>query len=179
MRVWSITCLKCLHALSAYALYVPTCLRASNYYMTTCLKLLCAYETMCPYFSRASVPSFFTCLRAYMSVYIFLQIYIYDIYFTYMPVYIFISCLRALIFHVLRSLQPLTKYIVAHFYTLYCCFSLDIWPFIPFKTPKQTPASKTVYPKSILWCFVISTGPCTETIIWGLIKRLSKTMDSF
>ena len=179
MRVWSITCLKCLHALSAYALYVPTCLRASNYYMTTCLKLLCAYETMCPYFSRASVPSFFTCLRAYMSVYIFLQIYIYDIYFTYMPVYIFISCLRALIFHVLTCLQPLTKYIVAHFYTLYCCFSLDIWPFIPFKTPKQTPASKTAYPNPILCCFAISTGACTETIIWGLIKRLSKTMDSF
>ena len=33
---------------------MPTCLRALNYYVPTC-----------PYFSRAYVPSYFTCLRAY------------------------------------------------------------------------------------------------------------------
>ena len=45
-----------------------------------------------------------------------------------------------------------------------------IWPFIPFKTPKQAPASKTAYPSPILWGFVISTGACAETILE--IKKL-------
>ena len=95
MRVSSITCLKCLHALSAYALYVPTCLRASNYYMTTCLKLLCAYAPMCPYFSRASV---LTCLYIFFYKYIFI-IYILHIclYIFLFPAYVrsFFTCSRA------------------------------------------------------------------------------------
>ena len=49
-----------------------------------------------------------------------------------------------------------------------------IWPFIPFKTPKQTPASKTVYPYPILWGFVIWTSTCAETVIWGPMKTFSK-----
>ena len=40
-----------------------------------------------------------------------------------------------------------------------------IWSFIPFKTPKQTPAYKTAYPNPILCGFCTSTVACTETII--------------
>ena len=88
------------------------------------------------------------------------------------------TCLRALnyfvptalIFHVLPCIQPLTKYIEAHFYTSIAVFlwikQSTIRPFIPFKTPKQTPASKTAYLNPISWGFVISTGACTEIIIW-------------
>ena len=57
------------------------------------------------------------------------------------------------------------------------CFC--IWPFIPFKNPKQTPASKTAYLNLILWGFVISAGASTETIIWRLIKKLSQTITLF
>ena len=53
-------------------------------------------------------------------------------------------CLRALDyfvptcahFHVLMWLQPLTKYIEAHFCTLYCCFSLGYWTFCSIQYPK-------------------------------------------
>ena len=63
--------------------------------------------------------------------------------------------------------------------TCIAVFFWIIWPVVHFKTSKQTPASKTAYLNPILWDFVISTGACTETIIWGLVKKLSKTMYSF
>ena len=118
------------------------------------------------------VPFVPTCLRAYVYIYIY-------IFHAYVPSCLKLFCATALIFHVLPCLQPLTKYIEAHFYTCIAVFLWIIWPFIPFKTPKQTPASKTAYLNPITWCFVISTGACTETIIWWLVKKLSKAMDSF
>ena len=93
-----------------------------------------------PFVLRAFIFHVPTCLRAYLPVYIFRG---------YMP-----SCLCALIFHVPKCLKPLSKFIEAHFVTSYCCFSLDCLTFIPFKTPKQTPASKTVYLNPTLWRFL-------------------------
>ena len=58
--------LRAFRALRAYAPYVPTCLRASNYYVPTCLILLRVLNYCVPTCLRACVPSFFTCLRAYM-----------------------------------------------------------------------------------------------------------------
>ena len=57
------------------------------------------YVPTCPYFSRASIPSFFTCLRAYVCIYTFFHAYVG-------------SCLKlfpAYIFHVLTCPQPLTN----------------------------------------------------------------------
>ena len=41
---------------------------------------------------------------------------------------------------------------------------------------KKTAASKTAYCNPNFWDFVISTGACAETIIWGPIKILPKPM---
>ena len=76
------------------------------------------------------------------------------------------SSLSLVFSSVLTCLQPRRKYIEAHHWI--------IWLFIPFKTPKQTPASKTVYPYPILWGFVIWTSICAETVIWGPMKTFSK-----
>ena len=145
-----------------------TCLCTLRAYVPTCLKLLGAYVPTCPYFLPAYVPSFFTCL------YIFL-----------MP-----PCLHAINYFVSTYAHFSRAYVeISHkiywgslLHLLYSCIAVFlwiIWPFIPLKTPKQTPVSKTVYHNPILWVFFISTGVCTERIIWGLIKSLSKTMDSF
>ena len=105
--------------LRAFVPQITTCLRALNYCVPT---RICAFIFQVP-----------TCLH--VCIYFSTNIYYY-IYFTYMPIYIFISCLRALIFHVLTCLQPLTKYIVAHFYTFYCCFSMDYLTFHSIQNPK-------------------------------------------
>ena len=113
--------------LRAFVPQITTCLRALNYYVPTCLKLL-----------RAYVPSFFTCLGACMRIYIF---------YAYVPLCLkwfrtyvcsFFTCLRAYN----RSQNILS-------FTSILCIAVFFWvirPFIPFKTPKQTPASKTAYP---------------------------------
>ena len=101
------TCLRCLRVLGALLAFVPTC-----------LKLL-----------RAYVPSFFTCLSACIlnvPIYIFL---------TYVPSRLKLF-LRALVFHVLTCLQPPKQYIEDHFYTSYCCFSLDYLTFHSIENPK-------------------------------------------
>ena len=143
-----------LRALRAYAPYVPTCLRASNYYVPTCLCALNYYVLTC---LRAYVPSFFTCLRAYMRIYIFhayVPLYL-KLFRTYVPS--FFKCLRAY-----NHSQNILR-----FTSIPCIavFLWIIWPFIPFKTPKETPASKTAYPNPILWGFFISSTAYTETII--------------
>ena len=136
------TCLTYLYVSRAY---VPTCLRASNYYVLTCLGTLNYYVAMClrawnyyvPTWLRACVSSFFTCLYILACQYkFFAAIYLRALnYF-----------LSTSIFHVITCLQPLT-----HFYTLYCCFSLDYLTFYPIQYPKtKPPASKTAYCKLYL-----------------------------
>ena len=121
--------LLCLHALHAYVLMRLTCLYALYVpQITTCL--------------RAYIPSFFTCLRAYMRIYIF---YAYvplclKLFRTYLPS--FFTCLRAY-----NHSQNILRFI---FIPCIAVFSWIFWPFIPFKIPKQTPASKTAYPNPVL-----------------------------
>ena len=43
--------------------------------------------------------------------------------------------------------------IEVHFYTLYCCFSMDYLPFHFNENPKQTLTSKTIYHSPTLWGF--------------------------
>ena len=123
----------CLHAC------VPTCICTSNYYVRTdlsafyycvptCLKLLTAY-----------VSSFFTCH------YIFFVP-------TYVVSYI-ISCLRVLIFHLLTSLQPVTKYIKGDFYSSYCGFLLDYLTFHSIQNPKTNSCLYNSYSNPTLWGF--------------------------
>ena len=127
------TCLGLLRA------YVPSCLRASNYYyVPTCLTLLLAYVPTCLKLLRALI---FTCLRAYLPIYIF-QAYVplcHKLFRSY--VRSFFTCLRG----------NISKYIEAHFYTLLLFLSGLYWPFIPLKTPKHTPVSKAAYHNPILW----------------------------
>ena len=113
---------------------------------TTCLRALNYYMPTFPHFSRVYV---LTCLHIF-----------------FVPM-----CLCALnyfvptsaLFYVFAYLKPLTKYSITVFLRI-------IWPFIPFNTPKQTPASKTAYFNPTLWGFVISAGECVLTIIWRPIK---------
>ena len=124
-----------------------TCLRASNYYAPTCLRALNYYVPTCPYFSRVYVRSFFTCLLAYVRIYIY-------IFHAYVPLCLklfrayarsFFTCLRAY-----NHSQNILRFT---FIPCIAAFLWIIWPFIPFKTPKQTPASKTAYLNPILWGF--------------------------
>ena len=145
----------CLCALRAY---MPSCFKLLSAYVPTCLKLLCAYVS--------------TYLRANVRLYIFFHAYVpsclklFRVY-----VHSFSTCLHA--YNHSQNILSITSI------PCIAVFLWIIWSFIPYKTPKQTPASKTAYLNPILWGFVISTGACTETIIWGLVKKLSKTMDSF
>ena len=136
--------LLCLHALHAYVLMRLTCLYALYVpQITTCL--------------RAYIPSFFTCLRACMRVYIFQP---------YVPL-----CLKLFRTYVRSFFLGLCAYNysqnIFRFTSIPCIavFFWIIWPFIPSKTLKQTPASKTAYPNPILRGFFISSTAYTETII--------------
>ena len=159
------TCLTYLYVSRAY---VPSCLKllrpyflgALNYYVAMCLWAL---NYCVPTWLRADVSSFFTCLYILACQYKFFAA-------------IYLSYLLALIFHVITCLQPLT-----HFYTSYCCFSLDHLTFYPIQNHKtKPPASKTAYCKLYrVGVFDISTSSCTETIMRGPIKKFSKIMDSF
>ena len=107
-----------------YLPFVPTCLtclRFSSYYVPTCLKLL---RTYVPSFSRA-----FMCLRdnIYSSCLKLFRAYVRS----------FFNCLRAC--NQSQSILRLTSI------TLIVAFLWIIWSFVPFKTPKQTPSSKTAY----------------------------------
>ena len=136
--------LLCLHVLHAYVLMRLTCLYALYVpQITTCL--------------RAYIPSFFTCLRACMRVYIFQP---------YVPL-----CLKLFRTYVRSFFSGLCAYNysqnIFRFTSIPCIavFFWIIWPFIPSKTLKQTPASKTAYPNPILRGFFISSTAYTETII--------------
>ena len=162
------SCLTCLLALRAYGPDVPTCLKllcayvltcltclwALRTYLPTCRKLLRDYMLTCLRFLRAYVPLFFTCLRAYVRLSIFFHAYVPS----------WLKLFRAHSENILRL-------------TSVHCIAVSlwiIWPFILFKNLKQTPSSKTAYLNPILWGFIISTSACTKTIIWGLVKKLSK-----
>ena len=75
--------------------YVPTCLRALNYFVPTCLRALNYYVPTCPHLSRAYVP---TCLQ----------------------IYIYFSCLRALIFTCQRAIKLANVPKVCQFFNLAC-----------------------------------------------------------
>ena len=151
-----------------------TCLRASNYYAPTCLRALNYYVPTCPYFSRVYVPSFFTCLLAYVRIYIYIF---------FMP-----TCLcvlnyfvptRALFSH---AYVPTTTHKIYWGSLLYLVLLLFSGLFdLSFHSKPQNKLLLLKLHTSILSCgvFVISTGACTETIIWGLVKTLYKTMDPF
>ena len=157
----------CLCTLRAY---VPSCLKLLRAYVPSWLKLLRAYVPKCPYFLRAYVPSFFTYLRAYVPIYIF-QAYVLRAINYFVPTCAHFSRAYVKISHKIYW-DSLLYFVLLFFFGLF-------WLFIPLKNPKQAPVSKTAYHNSILWGFVILTVACTERIIWGLINRLSKTMDSF
>ena len=155
--------------------YVPMCLRSSNYYVLTCLYALNYY-----------VPK---CLRAYVTwVATFLRALIFHAPIcSCMPIYIFRgylpSCLKSFrnyshsFFTCLRASQNILRLIST---PRIVALLWIIWPFIPLKTPKQSLMLLKLHtPYHILWSFGISTGLCTEIIIWGPIKKLSKIMDSF
>ena len=126
--------LSCLRALRSYLLTCLTCLCASRAYVSSCLKLLRAFVPSCLKLLRPYVP---TCL------YIF-----------FMPTRLralnyFCTCVRSF-FTCLRAYNHAQN--ILSFTSIPCIavFFLIIWPFIPFKTPKQTPAGKTAYPNPIL-----------------------------
>ena len=76
----------------------------------------------------------------------------------------YISCLRAFVptcayfsrACVLTYLQRLTKYTEAHFYTLYCCFSLDYLTFHSIQNPQTNSLFYNCIPQSHLveYCYV-------------------------
>ena len=141
-----LTCLR------AFVPQITTCLRA---YIPTCLKLLRAYVPQTTTFLRAYVLSFFTCLRAYMRIYIF---------YAYVPL-----CLKLFRTYVCSFFTCLSTYNHSQNimrFTSILCIAVFFWvirPFIPFKTPKQTPAFKTAYSNPVLWVFFISSTAYTET----------------
>ena len=96
------------------------------------------------------------CLRVYVSIYSF-----------HACVTLCLKLFRATCAHFSRAYVQNTHLQNILRLTSIPCISVFLWiikPFIPFKTSIQTPASKTAYPKPILWGFAISTGACTETI---------------
>ena len=61
-------------SLLTYVPFVPmrlTCLRACLPHITMCVCAFVPQIATCPYFSRAHMPSFFTCQRTYLPIYIF------------------------------------------------------------------------------------------------------------
>ena len=156
----------CLRSSNYYAL---TCLCALNYYVPKCLR---AYVTWVTTFLRANV---LTCPH-FSRAYIFLHA---NIYFRgYLP-----SCLKSFhtysysFFTCLLASQNILSLISTPRIVV---FLWIIWLFISFKTPKQSLMLLKLHtPNPILWSFGISTGSCTETIIRGSIRKLSKIMDSF
>ena len=138
---------------------MSTCLKLLRAYVRTCFKLLRAYVPMCLKLIRAYVPLFFTYLRAFIfHVPTCLRAFVY-IFYVYVPscrklfhAYLgsFLTCLRA--YNHSQNILRLTCI------PCIAVFLWIFWPFILFKIPKQTPASKTAYLNSILWGFAISTG---------------------
>ena len=140
----------CLRALRAYAPHVPTCLRASNYYVPSCLLASNCYVPTC---LRVFVPQITTCLRTFLpqivtSLRAYVPIYIFHAN-TSSCLKLFCTCVRSF-FTCLRAYNHAQN--ILSFTSIPCIavFFLIIWPFIPFKTPKQTPAGKTAYPNPIL-----------------------------
>ena len=138
-----------LRAFCAYMPYAPTCQCA--------LRAYASYVPQITTWLRAYIPSFFTCLRAYMRIHIF-------------PAYVPL-CLKLFRTYVRSFFSGLCAYNysqnIFRFTSIPCIavFFWIIWPFIPSKTLKQTPASKTAYPNPILRGFFISSTAYTETII--------------
>ena len=119
--------------------------------MPTCLLALTYYVPTCLKSLRAYVPYMPTCLCALRPS---------------MPLNV--TCLRA---YVLTYLQRLTKYTEAHFYTLYCCFSLDYLTFHSIQNPQTNSFFYNCIPQSYLveYCYV---GYCYLLVgIYDQIRR--------
>ena len=108
-------------------------------FVPTCLTCLCALRALNYY-----VPMCLRAINYYVPTYLRALNY---------------NVLRALIFYVLTRLQPFTKYIEAHFYTLHCCFSLDYLQKQPPEVFFQNRCSlkfrkihrKTLAPECLFW----------------------------
>ena len=156
------TCVTCLRALCAYAPYVPTCLRASNYYVPMCLRALNYYVPTClralnyyvPTCLRAYAPTWLKLLRAYVPTRQRTFIYIFH---AYVP-----SCLKLFRVYVhsfstcLNASNHSQNILSITSIPCIAVFLWIIWSFIPYKTPKQTPASKTSILK--LQTLILSCG---------------------
>ena len=117
------TCLTYLHASRASNYYVLTCLGALNYYVAMCLRALIYYV---PTWLRVYVSSFFTCLYILACQYKFFTVIYLRALNHFLPTRThFFTCLPAF----------------NHPFTSAPCivvFLWIMWPFIPFKTPKQS-----------------------------------------
>ena len=148
-----------------YVAFVPlltclTCLCVSRAYVSSCLKLLRAFVPSCLKLLRPYVP---TCL------YIF-----------FMP-----TRLRALNYfvpactHSSRAYVPTTTHKIYWVSLLYLVLLFFSWLFdLSFHSKPQNKLLLVKLHTPILSCRVLLSA-CTETIISALIKKLSKTMDSF
>ena len=152
--------LSCLRALRSYLLTCLTCLCASRAYVSSCLKLLRAFVPSCLKLLRPYVP---TCL------YIF-----------FMP-----TRLRSINYfvpacaHSSRAYVPTTTHKIYWVSLLYLVLLFFSWLFdLSFHSKPQKKLLLVKLHTPILSCRVLLSA-CTETIISALIKKLSKTMDSF
>ena len=76
-----------------------------------------------------NIPKYFIQLNLYIYLVVYNMNWSRVKYFSFLSRAYVLTCLRALNFHVLTWLEPLTKYIAAQFYSTYCCFSLDYLTF--------------------------------------------------
>ena len=138
-------------AFLAHVPYAPTCLRAFVPQVTmrlraSCLKLLRAYVPAYLKLLSVYVPTCLKLLRVYVP-YVLMCLYIF-----FVP-----TCLRALSDFVPACAYCSCAYVPTATQKIYwgsllvlLFFLWIIWPFIQFKTPKQTPDSETSYPSPIL-----------------------------
>ena len=118
--------------------------------ITTCLCALNNYMPMFPSFSHAYLAK---CVHANTYFLCFAS-----------------SCIK--LFHALQNVLRLT------FISCIATFHRTIWPLIPVKTPKQTPASKSYIPKSYLiglpcWCIHKNNNlTLFRLLIWFLLTNI-------
>ena len=138
----------------------------------TKLRVFCG-DDLCPRALRAYVLTFFILLRAYVPslfTLLCLSMYIY-IYIYFLPMCLCaLNCFVPMCAHsALTCLQSIIIYIEAHFYTSYCCFSLECFTFHSIQNPKG--------PNPILWDFVNWCMQRDNNL--RVHSKLSNIMDSF
>ena len=138
----------------------------------TKLRVFCG-DDLCPRALRAYVLTFFILLRAYVPslfTLLCLSMYIY-IYIYFLPMCLCaLNCFVPMCAHsALTCLQSIIIYIEAHFYTSYCCFSLECFTFHSIQNSKG--------PNPILWDFVNWCMQRDNNL--RVHSKLSNIMDSF